>query len=233
MTTSQDNKQKSVLVSRDGWHTKHHAEVLIMNRDAEGPGGSGNYYNSLGLAGDVPDEDFDARFRALDPAKLREEFGGDAIRFNGPRRFLADRFTAEAFDGGKLTMVGAIPMYLYGNFVAPNFEAFISGKQTPYVETVSRRTTTWFFEAGTEVYELISPEGVVFVMQSASLGVDPTNTVDKLPTLGGRLQMPKGWAYRVETLDKELAMRATYDDDPPNTIVLDELENNYRRLRNV
>ena len=55
-----------------------------------------------------------------------------AIRFNGPRRFLADRFTAEAFDGGKLTMVGAISMYLYGNFIAPNFEAFTSGKQTPY-----------------------------------------------------------------------------------------------------
>ena len=35
------------------------------------------------------------------------------------------------------------------------------------------------------------------------------------------------------TLEEELAMRATYDDDPPNSIVLDELENNYQRLRNV
>jgi len=27
-------------------------------------------------------------------------------------------------------------------------------------------------------------------------------------------------------------MRATYDDAPPNTIVLDEFENSYQRVRN-
>jgi hypothetical protein len=233
MTTSQNKEQQSVVVSGENMHGKHHCEVLIMNRDADGPGGAGNYYNSLGVLDDVSDEEFDARFRALDPEKLRQEYGGDAVRFNGPRRFLADRFTAEAFDGGKVSMVGPIPMYLYGTFVAPNFDAFIAGKQTPYVETVSKRTTTWFFEAGSEVYELVTPEGIVFVMQSASLGVDPDNTVDKLPTLGERLSLPEGWTYRARTLEEELVMRATYDDDPPNTIVLDELENNYQRLRNA
>lgn len=30
-----------VLVSGDNWHAKHHAEVLIMNRDADGPRRSG------------------------------------------------------------------------------------------------------------------------------------------------------------------------------------------------
>lgn len=233
MTTSQNEEKQSVLVSGDNMHARPHCEVLIMNRDADGPGGSGHYYNSLGVVEEIPDEEFDARFRALDPEQLRQEYGGDAVRFNGPRRFLADRFTAEAFDGGKLSMLGPIPMYLYGTFVAPDFDAFIAGKQTPYVETVSRRSTTWFFEAGSEVYELISPEGVVFVMQSASLGVDPGNTVDRLPTLGERLSLPDGWIYRARTLDEELVMRATYDDLPPNTIVLDEFENNYQRLRNA
>jgi len=223
----------TVLISGDNMHGKHHAEVLIMKKDADGPGGAGNYYNSLGVVDDVPDEEFDAHFRALDPEKLKKEYGGDAVRFNGPRRFLADRFTAEAFDGGKLSMLGPIPMYLYGLFVVPNFDAFIAGKQTPYVETVSRRTTTWFFEAGSEVYELVSPEGIVYVMQSASLGVDPDITVDQLPTLGERLALPEGWTYRARTLEEELVMRATYDDEPPNTIVLDELENNYQRVRNV
>jgi hypothetical protein len=233
MTTSQNREQQSVVVSGENMHGKHHCEVLIMNRDADGPGGAGNYYNSLGVVDDVPDEEFDARFRALDPEKLREEYGGDAVRFNGPRRFLADRFTGEAFDGGKVSMLGPIPMYLYGTFVVPDFDAFIAGKQTPYVETISRRTTTWFFEAGAEVYELVSPEGIVFVMQSASLRVDPDNTVDRLATLGERLALPEGWTYRARTLEEELVMRATYDDDPPNTIVLDELENNYQRLRNA
>ncbi|MBG6225314.1 hypothetical protein IWX63_001886 [Arthrobacter sp. CAN_A2] len=231
MTTSADKEQQAVIVSGDHGHGKHHAEVLIMSRDPEGPGGAGNYYNSLGVVDDVSDEDFDARFLALDPEMLRKEHGGDGIRFNGPRRFLADRFEGEAFDGGKPSMMGPLPMYLYGTFVVPDFDAFIAGKQTPYRETVSKRSTTWFFEAGSEVYELVSPEGTVFVMQSASLRVDPGNTVDRLPTLGERLALPEGWAYRARTLEDELVMRATYDSDPPNTVVLDELENNYQRLR--
>jgi hypothetical protein len=82
-----------------------------------------------------------------------------------------------------------------------------------------------------EVYELLSPDGVVFVMQSASLRVDRHNTVDKLPTLGDRLSLPKGWQFRVRTLGEELVMSAAYDSDPPNTIVLDEFENNDQRLR--
>lgn len=233
MTSSGYRDMQVALVSGDNMRDKHHCEVLIMNRNADGPGGEGNYFNSLGVFDNLPDDEFDARFRTLDPEQLRQEFGGDAVRFNGPRRFLADRFTAEAFDGGKVTMVGDIPMYLYGTFVAPSFDAFIAGKQTPYVETISRRTTTWFFEAGSEVYELVSPEGVVFVMQSASLRLDPANTVDRLASLGDRLALPGGWTYRARTLQEELVMRATYADDPPNTIVLDELENNYQRLRGI
>ena len=233
MTTSENKEKQSVLVSGENAHGKHHCEVLIMSRDADGPGGSGHYFNSLGVVDDVSDEDFAARFRALDPEELRKEYGGDGVRFTGPRRFLADRFEGEAFDGGKLSMLGPIPMYLYGTFVVPNFDAFIGGKQTPYLESVSKRTTTWFFEAGSEVYELVSPEDIVFVMQSASLRVDPDNTVDKLPTLGERLALPAGWTYRARTLENELVMPATYDSDPPNTIVLDELEYNYQRLRIV
>lgn len=226
-----DQEKRSVLVSGENMRGMHHAEVLVMKRDADGPGGAGNYYNSLGVVDNVPDEEFDARFRALDPEKLKKEYGGDAIRFNGPRRFLGDRFTGEAFDGGKQSMLGPIPMYVYGLFVVPDFDAFVAGKQTPYQETVSRRTTTWFFDAGTEVYELVSPEGVVYVMQSASLKVDPHNTVDRLPTLGDRLSLPEGWQFNVRALEEELVMRATYDQDPPNTIVLDEFENNYQRRR--
>jgi hypothetical protein len=122
-------------------------------------------------------------------------------------------------------------MHLYGVFVVPDFDAFIAGKQTAYRETVSRRTTTWFFDAGTEVYELVSPTGSVYVMQSASLGVDPDNTVDQLPTLGERLSLPEGWTYRVRTLEEDLVMPVTFDDDPPNMIVLDEFENNYQLVR--
>jgi hypothetical protein len=120
-------------------------------------------------------------------------------------------------------------MYLYGTFVVPDFDAFIAGKQAPYRETVSKRSSTFYFNAGEEVYELITPEGVVFTMFSASLKVDPSNGIDKLPTLAERLTLPEGWTFRVRTLEEELVLPATYDSDPPNTIVLDQFENNYQR----
>jgi hypothetical protein len=225
--------QNPFQVVGENWRGKPHYEVLFMNRNADGPGGAGNYYNSLGLSFDVSNEEMDARFRALDPEKLKQEFGCDAVRFNGPRRFLANRFSAMAFDGGRKTMLGPIPMYVYGTFVVPDFDAFIAGKQAPYHETVSKRTTTFYFNAGEQVYELVTPEGAVFTMFSASQRVDPNNTLDKLPTLGKRLTLlPKGWKFRIRTLKKELVLPATYDSDPPNTIVLDQFENNYQRNRN-
>ena len=223
--------QDPVQVEGENQRGQAHYEVLIMNRNTEGPGGAGNYYNSLGLSFDATNEEMDARFRALDAEKLKQEYGGDGVRFNGPRRFLANRYRGEAFEGGKKYMMGPIPTHVYGTFVVPDFDAFIAGTQAPYHESVSKRSTTFIFDAGEEVYELVTPEGAVFTMFSASLRVDPNNTIDKLPTLGKRLSLPKGWIFRVRKLEKELVLVATYDADPPNTIVLDEFENNYQRNR--
>jgi hypothetical protein len=232
VSTPVSGLQNPFQVQGENWRGKPHYEVLIMHRNAEGAGGSGNYYNSLGLTFDVSNEEMDKRFRALDPAKLKQEYGGDGVRFNGPRRFLVNRFSAMAFDDGNKFMMGPIPMYVYGTFVAPNFDAFMSGKQVPYVESVSKRSTTFYYNAGEEVYELVSPEGAVFTMFSASRRVDSNNTIDKLPTLGERLSLPEGWKFRVRKLEKVLIMEATYEADPPNTIVWDEFENNYQRNRN-
>lgn len=220
--------QNPFQIQGDNWRGKPHYEVLIMSRNATGPGGAGSYYNSLGITFDVSNEEMDARFRALDDTKLKQEYGGDGVRFNGPRRFVANRFVGSTFEGGKKFMMGPIPMHLAGTFMPPDFDAFMSGKQVPYVETISKRSTTFYYNAGEEVYELVTPKGTVYTMFSASQKVDPKNTVDKLSTLGNRLTLPKGWTFRVRTLDKELALVSTYDADPPNTIVLDQFENNYQ-----
>lgn len=219
-------------VEINNFRGKPHYEVLIMNRDAEGAGGAGNYYNSLGLTFDVSDEEMDARFRALNAKELAKEYGGDGARFNGPRRFLVNRVSGMTWNGGKKYMMGTIPVFVYGTFVVPDYDAFMAGTQKPYHESVSKRTFAFHYDAGEEVYELISPEGAVFTMFSASLKIDPNNTIDKLPTLGERLSLlPKGWVFRVRTLEKDLVIEGTHDSDPPNTIVLDEFENNYQRNR--
>ena len=221
----------TITVSAASLRGVHHGEVLAMTKDADGPGGSGVYYNSMGVPDGLTNEEFDERFRALDPDALKKQLGGDVIRFNGPRRSMMSRMTGVAFDGGKTHMIGGLPMHLYGVFVVPDLSAFSSGEQPAYTEFVSKRTTTWFFDAGEEVYELVSPAGSVYVMQSASLMVDPGNTVDRLVGLGERQSRPEGWAFRARTLEDELVVRADAHEHPA-AIVLDEFENNYQRIDN-
>ena len=79
------------------------------------------------------------------------------------------------------------------------------------------------------MYELITPEGAVYTMFSLSLRIDPSNTIENLPTLGERLKkLPEGWKFRSRKLDKEMILTSIVDSEPPNTIVLDELVGNYQ-----
>ena len=55
-----------------------------------------------------------------------------------------------------------------------------------------RRSTSWS-----------TPDGTTYVMQSYSLVVDPRLTRSRLAQLGGRLQLPDGWRYRVRRLEEE------------------------------
>ncbi len=199
-----------------------------MNRDANGPGGVGNYYNSIGDNFDVSNEVVDARFLALNADTLKKQYGSDGVRFNGPRRFVANGFSGVAFDGCKKRVIASIPFALYGTFSAPSFDGFMTGKEAPYHVLISKRTNTFYFNAGQQVYELVTPEGAVYTMFSLSLRVDPKNTIENLPTLAKRLTLPKGWTFRTRTLTKDLALSSTYDANPPNTIVLDQFEDNYQ-----
>lgn len=210
------------------WRGNAFYEILFMNRAASGPGGIGNYYNSIGDKFDVSNEVVDARFRALDAETLKKEYGSDGVRFNGPRRFVANGFSGIAFDGCKKRVIDSIPFALYGTFETPSFEGFLTGKEPAYHVLVSKRTNTFYFNAGEQVYELVTPEGEVYTMFSLSLRVDPKNSIESLATLGKRLTLPKGWTYRVRKLDKDLALVSTYDANPPNTIVLDQFEDNYQ-----
>jgi hypothetical protein len=209
---------------------KHHGEVLVLKRDAEGPGGAGYFFNSLSIADDLTAEEFDKRFRALDAQQLKEQLGGDVVRLNGPRRSMYDSAIATAFDDGKVTMIGGtIPMYVYGSIKIPNLGAFAGNKQAPYSEITVQRDTQWIFNAGQPVYELVSPKGSVYVLQSASLQLNPDNGVEKLSTLGERLALPKGWQFRVRILEAQLIVQAI-SGSRPATIVLDEFENNWQRI---
>jgi hypothetical protein len=197
-----------------------HAEVVFIYKDAEGVGGTGVCYNTLGLETEVSDD----QFRSLDPETLRADFQADALWLNGPRRAQMDEASAEILDGANVTPVGGIPMWIVAKLHIPDLRSF-AAERPAYTETPVRRTTIWVFSAGRPVHELVSPTGSVYAMQSASLIKDP-HLAEQLPTLGERLQLPDGWEYRTRNLDENLTVRAR---DGIAHVVLDEFENNYQR----
>lgn len=215
-------------VTGQNWRGRAFYEVLFMNRVPGGPAGIGNYFNSLGTRLEAPSAVTDARFRELNAEALRREFGGDGVFFNGPRRFVANGFTATSYNNCGLRVMNSIPFFLYGTFEVPNLEAFVTTAPPAYRPLVSRRTNTFIFNAGQQVHELITPEGQVYTMFSLSLKVDPNNSIEALATLGQRLTLPAGWRYRARTLERELVLASSYDANPPNTIVLDQFEGNYQ-----
>ncbi|WP_051370908.1 hypothetical protein [Streptomyces sp. 142MFCol3.1] len=202
-------------------HGVPHAEIVVFTKDADDPGAGGMVYNTLGLPVDFTDE----QFRALDPAALAEEFHGDAAWMNGPRRALMDTATAELRDEGRVTSVEGIAMHTVADIHVPDLRTFLSTQRPPYTQLTVGRTTQWVFLKGSEIHELVSPEGHQYVMQSLSRHVEPDLDVEQLPTLGERLRLPDGWQYRVRTLDEDLRVGAHGDAH----IVFDEYENNYQR----
>jgi hypothetical protein len=99
-------------------------------------------------------------------------------------------------------------------------------KRASYVERTIGRTKDWVFLAGKPVYELISPKGQVYVMQSYSQIVDPNLRYSDLAALGSRLKPPKGWQYRSRTLTADLVAQSRGEAH----IIQDELQNTYQRL---
>ena len=211
----------------ENWRGKAFYEILFMNREANGSG-IGHYYNSLGKDLEAPNDVMDARFRALDAGTLKKEYGSDGVLFNGPRRFVANGLTVMAWDGCKERVIATIPLRVLGIFEAPDLSKAVSGTLPSYKVLISKRSTALTFNAGETVYELITPAGAVYTMFSLSLKADPKNTIDNLPTLGKRLTLPKGWNFRARKLDKDMTLTSTADSNPPNTIVLDQLEGNYQ-----
>ncbi len=73
------------------------------------------------------------------------------------------------------------------------------------------------YTAGQPVYELVTPGGEVYLMQSTAI------EIEGFETLGERLTLPDGWSYRSRTLDDDL----TYEMDGAVSVVMDDLGNVY------
>lgn len=158
---------------------------------------------------------------ALDPESIQAEYGAAFIKMNGPRQFVMDAVSAEVSDAERRTF-GGLETRLLATVVVDSGTA----SRAPYTEATVERSTAYAFWSGFESYELVSPEGAVYVMQAMSQIVDPDLEMADLRELGSRLALPEGWSYRVTRRITDLSLEV----EGEAVIVQDELENTYQRM---
>jgi len=180
----------------------------------------GEVYNTMSL-NDCP-ADLWAR---LDAKALAKAYGAVAVKLNGPRYWVMDRVSAGgSMASGRYADFGGIQMKLLAR-VAIDPKQVSSGKAL-YLSSKVQRTTTYTYMAGKKVYELVSPKGEVWRMQSYSRTVDPRLSIGDLDSLGSRLKLPSGWTYRTSVLDTNSILKA----DGLAWVMQDDFENSYQKV---
>jgi len=156
----------------------------------------------------------------LDADVITKEMGAMFVKLNGPRYWVLDGF------GTKVAVVE--PVFREFNGLNMRRIAILSlgADFSPgaYVERKVNRGAVFFWDAGKKVFELVNPQGVVYVMQALCISVDPNMSEQSLDTMGERLSMPEGWSYRVRVLSEELIVDTTAT---VATVLQDEFENSY------
>lgn len=177
-------------------------------------------YNTINL-NDCPAE----LWNELTEETLAEAYGAVAVKINGPRYWVLNEIsgggeTAE----GKIADFGGIEMKLVAQIETKVWEGTVGDEL--YTDNEVQRTTTYLYKAGNMVYELTSPEGDVYRMQSYSQIADPTLTIDDLETLGERLELPEGWSYEARVLTEDSELKA----DGLAYVINDDLFNSYQKV---
>ncbi len=173
---------------------QRYCEVLIGEANLF-KGISLDVYNSIGL-NLCPQ----AQWAKLSEKKIKKKWDADFVKLNGPRFWTMDSMkstllnpTIVSFDGIEMRKAGIVKL---------GFKE-IFGKRSVYKERKVRRNSVWIFNPNELVYELVSPEGKIYIMQSYSTEVKNL-TLESLKDLKSQLKLPRDWNFRARLLNEEL-----------------------------
>ncbi|MBC7971274.1 MAG: hypothetical protein H7Z11_14335 [Verrucomicrobia bacterium] len=177
-------------------------------------------YNTMGL-NDCPAD----LWAKLDADALSQQYGSTATKLNGPRYWVFNQTTAGSETAaGKVVDFGGIEMKLLAKLETKLWQGSVGDKF--FTPNEVQRTTSFFYRAGNLVYELISPEGEVYRMQSYAQIADPALTIADLETLGTRLELPQGWKYQARVLEADSELSA----DGLAYVISDNFYNTYQKV---
>ncbi|MBU3567575.1 hypothetical protein [Polynucleobacter alcilacus] len=164
------------------------------------------------------------QWKALSKDAIAKANDASFVLLNGPRYWTMDEIQAAGSSVNKVKeSFGGIEMNLRAVVKVGLFKQLIGSKQ--YSPNEITRTTNFIYKAGATVYELSSPAGEVYVMQSYSQIVNPTLSIKDLATLDQQLKMPAGWSYKSRVLERDLSLVA----NGIAYVLQDNLANSYQR----
>ena len=159
----------------------------------------------------------------INSSKVKRQNRATFVYLNGPRHFLMDDFTYKKSSmNNDLRSFGGIKMHKAA-IVKVTLSDMVKGFR-PYKEHVVQRENTWVFKKGRPIYELISPQNKVYVMQSYSNEIIKQDE-RSLAKLGRKLNLPQGWRFKTGILKKD-AYVATQNHQA--IITQDKYKNTYQ-----
>lgn len=221
MANKPDCQESAVYNLRD----VRYCEVIPVTVDKDTKTETLWVYNTLCL-NDCPSQEWDALTNEKATLEYRRENPNTVgAKLNGPRHWVMDRLEGSGVSTtGETYTFGGIEMSLRAQLQGKAGEATVADK--PWVPHQVERQTVYTYDKDTMVYELTTPEGDIYIMQSYSQQEDPSLTMDQLSSLGPRLTFPTpGWTYTARRLDEQYVLTTT----GVATVMQDNFLNTYQR----
>jgi hypothetical protein len=184
-------------------------EILVVKKTGV------DIYNTTGL-NDCPAELWDK----MDLEQIKKEYGAMEVQKNGPHNWMMD---TQTFLAGRKASFGGIEARYVATLPLATVQASAKGS-APYKLFTPKKTQKMVYAKGKPVFELVDPEGHVYVLEAH----EAKFPIESLAKLGEQLkELPKGWKYQTRVLTEDLVMDLT----PDQTIyaVGDEFHQYYTR----
>ena len=203
-----------------GAYGKRYCELMLVKIQPSAPLLHIQVWNTFGL-NDCPTAGWNAATTSAALTASATANGMDTISVNGPRWWAFNRIGGVL--GTSTKMFGTVGMRQAAVLD-------LNAAPTPFVELTVHRTSTWIYDKGTYIRELISPSGKKYGMQAWTTQVSTKVTEKSLNTLAtGKkplLVLPAGWKYKAIKLTKQLTVVAP----GTMTVIQDNLKNTYSLL---
>jgi len=155
-------------------------------------------YNTTGL-NDCPPELWDK----MDLDQIRKQYSALKVEKNGPHYWMMDSQTVSF---GEKASFGGLEAR-WAARLDPAIVMKAAQGSEPYKIFNPKKTQQMVYSKGKPIYELIDPDGHVYVLQAH----EERFPIETLANLGAQLKLPNGWKYHTHTLTEDLVMDLTPD----------------------